>query len=106
MITDSDYLLGVSDLTGELMRLCINSVATRNKHVSVDVLSFMRKMHDGFTGLPMSALTGELGKKLQVTKESLQKVENVCFNVKVRGSEYPEEMLAQMGLQGDDGQNE
>lgn len=83
----------------------------------------MRKMFDGFAALPAAAFHGELGKKMQVTKESLQKVENgtlrsvcagcddqhltaqVCFNVKVRGSEYPEEMLAQMdvsGFQADD----
>lgn len=42
----------------------------------VDILKFMRKMYDGFAALPAAAFHGELGKKMQVTKESLQKVEN------------------------------
>lgn len=43
MITDMEYLLGVSDLTGELMRLCINSVATRNAQLSQGILVYWRK---------------------------------------------------------------
>jgi predicted translin family RNA/ssDNA-binding protein len=42
-----DYILGISDLTGELMRLCINSVAL-GKYDNVEhISSFMRQIYDG-----------------------------------------------------------
>ena len=41
----------------------------------------MRKMYDGFAALPAAAFHGELGKKMQVTKESLQKVENGAWKL-------------------------
>ena len=36
----------------------------------------------------------ELKRKLQVSRQSLQKVEIACYNVQVRGSEIPKELLA------------
>lgn len=35
----------------------------------------------------------ELNRKLHVLKESLAKMEYVCYNIKVRGSEVPKHML-------------
>lgn len=35
----------------------------------------------------------EVNRKLHVLKESLNKMEHVCYNIKVRGSEVPEHML-------------
>lgn len=50
-----------------------------------DILRFMRKMYDGFAALPAAAFHGELGKKMQVTKESLQKVENGACGIDSTG---------------------
>ncbi|PRP85526.1 translin-associated protein X-like isoform 2 [Planoprotostelium fungivorum] len=95
IITHMDYLLGIADFTGELMRLCINSVAL-GQHEEVDLhLKFL-------PFLPMSINDRELGKKYEVMKQSLIKVENVVFNVTVRGTEYPKEMI--LDRANDDGQ--
>jgi len=94
LITDMDYLLGVSDLTGELMRLCISSLAVGNENYCNKVSLIIREIYDGFSNLPANA-GYELSKKIQVMKECLQKVENACFQLKVRGSEIPKELLAE-----------
>jgi len=93
ILTDKDYLGGIADLTGELMRLCINTVPSGNHQFCNKITEFVRNIYDGFCRLP-TATKNELTQKIEIMQQSLLKVENVCFNIKVRGSEYPKEMLA------------
>ncbi len=44
----------------------------------------------------------ELKRKLQVSRQSLQKVETACYTVQVRGSEIPKELLAAKAVLSDD----
>ncbi|XP_019568453.1 translin-associated protein X isoform X1 [Rhinolophus sinicus] len=92
-ITPVDYLLGVADLTGELMRVCINSVGNGDIDTPFEVSQFLRQVYDGFSFI---GNTGpyEVSKKLYTLKQSLAKVENACYALKVRGSEIPKHMLA------------
>ncbi|XP_001514013.1 translin-associated protein X isoform X2 [Ornithorhynchus anatinus] len=92
-VTPVDYLLGVADLTGELMRLCISSVGNGDMDTPFEVSRFLRQVYDGFSFI---GNTGpyEVSKKLYVLKQSLGKVENACYALKVRGSEIPKHMLA------------
>lgn len=92
-LTPVDYLLGVADLTGELMRMCINSVGNGDIDTPFEVSQFLRQVYDGFSFI---GNTGpyEVSKKLYTLKQSLAKVENACYALKVRGSEIPKHMLA------------
>ncbi|OPJ72746.1 translin-associated protein X [Patagioenas fasciata monilis] len=92
-VTPVDYLLGVADLTGELMRLCISSVGNGDIDTPFELSQFLRQIYDGFTFI---GNTGpyEVSKKLYTLKQSLAKVENACYTLKVRGSEIPKHMLA------------
>ncbi|XP_076693448.1 translin-associated protein X [Callospermophilus lateralis] len=92
-VTPVDYLLGVADLTGELMRMCINSVGNGDIDTPFEVSQFLRQVYDGFSFM---GNTGpyEVSKKLYTLKQSLAKVENACYALKVRGSEIPKHMLA------------
>lgn len=92
-VTPVDYLLGVADLTGELMRMCINSVGNGDIATPFEVSRFLRQVYDGFSFI---GNTGpyEVSKKLYTLKQSLAKVENACYALKVRGSEIPKHMLA------------
>ncbi|XP_016285739.1 translin-associated protein X isoform X1 [Monodelphis domestica] len=92
-VTPVDYLLGVADLTGELMRMCINSVGNGDIDTPFEVSQFLRQIYDGFSFI---GNTGpyEVSKKLYTLKQSLAKVENACYTLKVRGSEIPKHMLA------------
>lgn len=88
-----DYILGVADLTGELMRLCINSAAKGDKNTPFEVCSFLREIHDAFTSF--GNVSRDLASKVRVLKTSMQKVETACYTLKVRGSEIPQFALAE-----------
>ncbi|XP_019943158.1 translin-associated protein X [Paralichthys olivaceus] len=92
-VTPSDYLLGVADLTGELMRMCISSVGNGDIETPFQLSQFLRQIHDGFSYI---GNTGpyEVSKKLHTLRQSLGKVEDACYALRVRGSEIPKHMLA------------
>ncbi|KAK5815188.1 Translin family-domain-containing protein [Linnemannia elongata] len=114
-VTDEDYLLGIADLTGELMRLAINTLGQslmptlQDEDVSIlspeqrvqHILQFLRDIKSGFDGLSLTKMS-PISKKMGVLKQSLQKIELACYNVKVRGAEYPPEVLRQMLMSGQD----
>ncbi len=86
-----DYVLGIADLTGELMRLCINAVGCGDRELPFNMLAFMRATYSGF--LSLRSVGKEMGRKTSVLKSSLMKVERVCYTLKIRGSEIPEHLL-------------
>ncbi|XP_061645165.1 translin-associated protein X [Phyllopteryx taeniolatus] len=92
-VMPADYLLGVADLTGELMRLCISSVGNGDIDTPFQLSQFLRQIHDGFSYI---GNTGpyEVSKKLHTLRQSLGKVEDACYTLRVRGSEIPKHMLA------------
>ncbi|CAL8258197.1 unnamed protein product [Lota lota] len=92
-VIPSDYLLGVADLTGELMRMCIGSVGNGDIDTPFQLSQFLRQVHDGFSYI---GNTGpyEVSKKLHTLRQSLAKVEDACYALRVRGSEIPKHMLA------------
>ncbi|KAG0197497.1 hypothetical protein BGX28_009040 [Mortierella sp. GBA30] len=116
-VTDEDYLLGIADLTGELMRLAINtlgqSLMTGPQEVNAQgeallptpeervqqILQFLRTIKSGFDGFAMTKRS-PIAKKMDVLNQSLKKIELACYNVKVRGAEYPPEVLRQMLISG------
>jgi hypothetical protein len=118
-VTDEDYLLGVADLTGELMRLAINTLGqslsvTAQETASLGgtklptpeervqhILTFLRNLKSGFDGLALTRAS-PISKKMGAFKQSLNKIEMACYNVKVRGAEYPPEILRQMLMSGPD----
>ncbi len=92
-ITPTNYLLGIADLTGELMRMCISSVGNGDIDTPFQLSGFLREIHDGFAYI---GNTGpyEVSKKLHTLRQSLGKVEDACYTLRVRGSEIPKHMLA------------
>ena len=91
-IPPAEYILGISDLTGELMRLAINSVGQGNLTIPLEICQVLRKIHDEF--IVFGNRQRGFPKKLEVLKNSLKKVENTCYTIHIRGSEVPENMLA------------
>ncbi|KAJ6604306.1 Translin [Mycena vulgaris] len=93
-LTISDYLLGLSDLTGELMRFAISNIARRGgRPRASQVCAFVRGCKSDFEGF--IPYVRDLSKKQSVTANSLEKIEAAAYAVAVRGSEYdlPPEML-------------
>lgn len=94
-IVPLDYMLGIADLTGELMRKCINAVGQGDLEEPFVLCRFLRDMYTGFLGY---GNTGgrEISRKVWTLFQSVRKVENACYTIKVRGSEVPNHVLADM----------
>lgn len=86
-----DFVLGLADLTGELMRLCINAVGSGNRELPFILLPFFRALFCGFHFFGPELKY--MNQKMAVLRSSIGKVENVCYTLKVRGSEMPKQML-------------
>ncbi|EDO32081.1 predicted protein [Nematostella vectensis] len=89
-----DYVLGIADLTGELMRFCMNSTANGDGDTPFTVCQFMREVHDELALLEYCCK--DIGRKLGALKSSLYKVEHVCYTLQVRRSEFPQLNVADL----------
>jgi len=93
-LTVSDYLLGLSDLMGELMRYAISGISKRGgRQKSSEICTFVRNCKAEFEVFTPNI--HDLRKKQLVTAQSLEKIEDATYAIVVRGSEYdlPQEML-------------
>jgi len=87
-----DFILGIADFTGELMRKCINTLGSGNVNDCFKICNFVRAINSGFLGLSYSG-NREISRKTYVLRQSLAKMELVCYNIQIRGSEVPKHML-------------
>ncbi|TNY23929.1 Translin [Rhodotorula diobovata] len=102
-VTVDDYLGGVADLTGELMRLAIASVGKNLSDSLAGPATECEGEDKGFADIdrigtlvreiqgemtPLAAYARWLPKKLQVLDQSLAKIENASYNLRIRGAEY------------------
>ncbi|TCD70677.1 hypothetical protein EIP91_002401 [Steccherinum ochraceum] len=89
-----DYLLGLSDLTGELMRYAISAISQRGGRIKAsNVCTFVRNCKADFE--VYTPHIRDLRKKQNVTAQSLEKIEDAAYTIAVRSSEYdiPLDML-------------
>ncbi|KIW07351.1 uncharacterized protein PV09_02197 [Verruconis gallopava] len=108
MLTESDYVLGICDMVGELMRFAITAMATggqiapaaskvNDDDMDTDlpeprsVLSDMRELRGYLELLDAggSSLAKDFGKKMPTMQECVEKVEKASYGQVVRGSERP-----------------
>ena len=86
-----DYVLGLADLTGELMRQAVTVVSNGNTTLPFLILHFLHDVQIFFLGLKSTGSHSskkELNQKLSTLNECVTKVERVCFHIRLRGSEY------------------
>ncbi|KAJ1974311.1 hypothetical protein H4R33_006835 [Dimargaris cristalligena] len=83
-----DYVLGVSDVAGELMRYAINSLACGNADEANAVGVFFQQLYSAFVEFN-PRLHPQMTKKVQVMRDSLLKVENACYQSQLQVSEFP-----------------
>merc|ERR1719470_30613 len=106
-VPQSEYILGLADLTGELMRNAINSLGSGHMDVCFTLLDILQNMSDGFNRLPRHGAPRDIGQKVYTLKQSCKKVENACYAISVRGSEIPKNHLADIfSQQRDEGHME
>ena len=98
-VPQSEYILGLADLTGELMRNAINSLGSGHMDVCFTLLDILQNMSDGFNRLPRHEAPRDIGQNVYTLKQSCKKVENACYAISVRGSEIPKNHLADIFTQ-------
>lgn len=83
-----EYILGLADLTGEVMRNCINSLGSGNTDSCFDTNKFLQKVLSLYMSInPVPNRNKDLSQKIYTLKQSTLKTENVCYNLIVRGTE-------------------
>ncbi|KAK3027252.1 hypothetical protein RJ639_041198, partial [Escallonia herrerae] len=84
-----DYILGLADLTGELMRLAIGRISEGELEFAEKICWFARSIYRELTLLaPEMDDSSDMRTKMDTMLQSVMKIENACFSVHVRGSEY------------------
>ncbi|XP_017472586.1 PREDICTED: translin-associated protein X isoform X1 [Rhagoletis zephyria] len=86
VVDPTEFILGIADLTGELMRRCINSLGSGETNVCLESCKVLQQFFTGYISLNIQRCR-ELSRKIYTMRQSVIKAENVCYNVKVRGGE-------------------
>jgi predicted translin family RNA/ssDNA-binding protein len=103
-LTGDDYVLGIFDLVGELMRFAITTMATTgtlpasnedgDEAGKRDILMDMRSLRTRFQALDTTSCGGtglgkDVEKKMEVMKTCVEKVETAVYGMIIRGRERP-----------------
>lgn len=109
-LTEDDYVLGLFDLVGEFMRFAITSMATDGalprgaaaaaregggREEGGDILTDLRQLRAGFEGLDGAGRRA--GKKMDVMRTCVEKVEGAVYGMIVRGRERPKGWVMDVG---------
>ncbi|KAF2151922.1 Translin [Myriangium duriaei CBS 260.36] len=106
-----DYVLGLYDMTGELMRFAITAMATGGSLPPVTdkqgaagvvdrtVLTDLRALSAGLESLEVgrgTSFSRDIDKKADVMRASVEKVERALYGLVVRGAERPKGWMPDM----------
>ncbi|KAJ2778519.1 bifunctional uridylate/adenylate kinase [Coemansia javaensis] len=80
-VTDEDYLLGISDLPGEVNRYCINAIGKGDHEAVRRCLEFMRHLKAGISVVLCACGAKGLLKKAEVLDSSLEKTEKAYYSM-------------------------
>nr|AFK45825.1 unknown [Lotus japonicus] len=93
-----DYLVGVCFMSNELPRYVVNQVTAGDYDCSRKVLKFLTDLHAAFRMLNLR--NDFLRKKFDGMKYDLRKVEEVYYDVKIRGLSSNGESVGDQGIEG------
>lgn len=89
-----EYMLGLQDTTGELMRKSINALGAGDVDQCFVVCQILRKLYENYISVG-NTFNREWSRKMSTLRQSLLKSEFVCYNIKVRGKEAAKWSAAQ-----------
>ena len=112
LVTEEDYVMGLFDLTGEIMRFAVTGFSAGNMASSsdntqgedgerpklglatsqTDLVTDIQSMRSHFEKMSIPKrheLFRDYGKKTEVMQNSVEKVERAAYGILVRGSERP-----------------
>ncbi len=76
------YLMGICDLTGELVRKAVKDVIEKKPQSAVEITKFVEQIYGEF--LQFNLRNGELRKKSDAIKWNLQKLEELSLNISMK----------------------
>lgn len=82
-IDNESYLMGLCDLTGELVRKAVNEVVNQNFSQALKIKELVEEIYGEF--LKFNLRNNELRVKSDQIKWNLKKLEDVVFELKIRG---------------------
>jgi|TARA_B100001964_G_scaffold244809_1_gene328079 predicted translin family RNA/ssDNA-binding protein len=82
-ISNESYLMGLCDLTGELVRKAVNEVINKNFKKAFEIKNLVEEIYGEF--LEFNLRNGELRRKSDQIKWNLKKLEDVVFELKLKG---------------------
>jgi len=82
-VGSEEYLLGVCDLSGELVRRAINKVFEGDYKELLEVKRLLGKVYGEL--LKFDVRNGDLRRKFDKVKYDLIKIEEICLDLKLRG---------------------
>jgi len=77
------YLLGICDLTGELVRKAVNSAISRSFALAVEIKDFVSEIYGEM--LKFNFRNGNLRKRFDSIKYNLKKLEDLVYDIKTKG---------------------
>lgn len=98
LLTEDDYILGLFDMTGELMRYAITQIATTGELATSglpgkgSILTVLQELRTKLETLDVSGSFGlakNVEPKMSTTRQSVEKVETAVYSMTVRGNERP-----------------
>ncbi len=81
-VESEDYLMGLCDLTGELVRKAVQDVTHDRPDDAKKIHSFVDELYGEF--LKFNPRNGELRKKIDSIKWNLKKLDEVAYDLKMR----------------------
>lgn len=85
-LVPAEFILGLADLTGEVMRNCINSLGSGDTDNCFKTCKFLQNIYSNYLTLN-SMRSRDFSQKMSTMRASTLKTENVCYNLMVRGTE-------------------
>ncbi|MFH1638549.1 MAG: hypothetical protein ABIB71_09045 [Candidatus Woesearchaeota archaeon] len=83
-ISAEEYLLGICDFTGEMVRLAVNSVINGDTGKALEIRGMVSEIYGEI--LKFDFRNGELRKKSDTIKWNLNKLEDLALEIKLRGN--------------------
>jgi len=81
-VITGDYLLGLCDLTGELVRQAVNAVINKRYEEAIEIKEFVSEIYGEF--LQFDLRGGQLRKKADSIKWNLRKLEDLALGISIR----------------------
>lgn len=87
-ISPTEFMLGFADLTGEIMRMSINSISSGETQNCFTTCKFLQNIYAKFLSIGSIPNHGrDFHQKVHTMKMSTLKCETVCYQLVVRGTE-------------------